>query len=45
MLYKYRIACVNVAYSKYMDSQQMGGDERLESLADFVGDYHEYVKT
>jgi len=36
MLYKYRIACVKVAYSKYMDSQQMDGDERLESLADFL---------
>ncbi|XP_074362916.1 DNA polymerase-like [Apium graveolens] len=39
MLYKYRIACVKVAYSKYMDSRKMDGDKRLESLADFLPSY------
>lgn len=42
MLYKYRIACVKVAYSKYLDSQKMDGDERLESLADFLPSYISY---
>nr|QVJ98103.1 hypothetical protein [Apium graveolens] len=42
MLYKYRIACVNVAYSKYMERKEMYGDERLESLADFLPTYDDY---